>query len=104
LVAESFAIAGPRPQLLVGSAATYGASEQSEEDHAERRVEPDHGVGPRPHQVAGATTRVVPVDDPRVAFDRASDALLKLIDGDHRPVRTPVERVELDVWNAEPTR
>src|SRR5205814_10105638 len=57
-----------------------------------------------PHQIARPAAGVVPVDDPRVAFNRARDALLKEIVWNECPVRTPRERVKLDVRNAEPTR
>lgn len=104
MVPERFAIAGPGPDLLATSYAPDRALEEAREDHAERRVEPDHGVGARPHQIAGAATPVVAVDDPRVAKDRARDTLREEIDGYERPVRAPGERVELDMRNAEPTR
>jgi hypothetical protein len=103
LVAECLAISGAGPQLFTGSASTHGASKKAKKDQTERRVEPDHRVGARPHQIARATTSVIPVDDPRVAFDRASHALPEEILGNWIPVRTPVELVELDVRNAEPT-
>jgi len=104
LVSESLAIAGARPELFAASAATDGPSKQPKEYRSERWVEPDHGVRARPHEIARAATRVIAVDDPRVAFGCASDALLEDSLGDQFPVRTPGERVELDVRNAEPTR
>jgi hypothetical protein len=104
LVAERFPIAGAGPELLAGSATTQRAREEPREDHGERRVEPDHGVGARPNQIARTATGVVPIDHPSVAFDRARDALLEYVDWYESPVRTPRERVELDVRNTEPTR
>ena len=104
LVAERFPIAGAGPELLAGSATTQRAREEPREDHGERRVEPDHGVGARPHQIARPASGVVAIDHPRIAFGGAGDALLEYVCGYESPVRTPRERVELDVWNAEPTR
>jgi hypothetical protein len=104
LIAIRLAIAGAWPDLFAGSTATDTTDEETREDDVERRVEPDHGVGTWPHEVARSATRVVAVDHPRIAFDRASNALAEDFDRDHCPVRTPVERVELDVRDAEPTR
>src|SRR5207247_5357880 len=85
LVPKCFAVPCPPPQFLAAPDPTHSTLEQSREDHADRRVEPDHGVGARPHQIARAATRVVPVDDPGVAFDRARDPLLEAILRPERP-------------------
>src|SRR2546428_1403281 len=104
LIPEGLAIPGPGPELLTASDPTQRAQEEAREDDPERRVEPDHCVGARHHQTLRAASGVVAVDDPHVAFDRASDALLEDVDRHERPVRAPGERVELNVRNAEPTR
>ena len=104
MVSKSFAITGAGPELLAAATPTHGAPEESDEDSAERRIEPDDGVRARPHEVARPAAGVVSVDHPGIAFDRAAHALLEEILWNERPVRTPRERVELDVRNAEPTR
>src|SRR5437870_1881419 len=104
LIPEGLAIPGPRPELLTASDPTQRAQEEVREDDPERRVEPDHRVGARQHQTLRAASAVVAVDDPGLAFDLLSDALLEDVDGREHPVRAPGERVELDVRNAEPTR
>jgi len=101
LVPDRFAIAGPGPQLLATSDTPHGPSEQTREDHTERRVEPDHSVRAGPHQFARAAPGLVPVDDPSVTFDGARDALLEQFLRDERPVRTPCERVELDMRHTQ---
>ena len=104
LVAKRLAIAGAGPELLAASAPPQCAREEPREDRGKWRVDPNHGVGARPNQIARTATGVVPIDHPSVAFDRARDALLEYVDWYESPVRTPRERVELDVTNAEPTR
>jgi len=104
LVAVGLAVARPRPDLLAGADSPQRTFEEPREDHAEWRIQPDDRVGARPHQIAGPASAVVPVDDPGITFDGLSDALAKHLDRDHRPVRTPVQGVELDVRHAEPTR
>jgi len=104
LVPDCLAIARPGPELLATSDSPQGPFEEAREDHPERGVEPDHGVRPRPDQLAGAAPAVIPIDDPSVTFDGARDALLEKFLRDERPLRTPCERVELDERYAEPTR
>ena len=104
LVPDRLAIARPGPELLATSDSPQGPFEEAREDHPERGVEPDHGVRPRPYQLARAAPAVVPVDDPSVTFNGARDALLEKFLRDERPLRTPCERVELDERYAEPTR
>src|SRR2546423_13922394 len=104
MVAERLAVTGAGPELLARSATTQCAREEPSEDHGERWVEPDHGVGARPDQIARAAAGVVAVDHPRIASDGARDTLIENLDRHARPVRTPRERVQLDVSDAEPTR
>jgi len=104
LAAKGLAIARQVPEQLSASDAPQRTREQTRKDHGQRRVEPDHGVGTREHQTLRTTSAVVAIDDPGIAFDRASDALLEDLDRHERPAWTPRERVELDVRNAEPTR
>src|SRR5439155_7660490 len=74
------------------------------EGRRQRRIEPDDFVGlfedrrsePRP---------VVAVDDPAVAAtERRPYPRAQLFDRRLDPARLPVERIELDVWDAEPLR
>src|SRR5438552_5643478 len=104
LIPEGLAISGPGPELLTASDPPHSPQEETREDDAEGRIEPDQRVGAWQHKTLRATPAVVAVDDPGVAFDRASDALLEDFDRHERPVLTPGERVELDVRHAEPTR
>src|SRR2546421_12173635 len=104
MVAQRLAIAGAGAELLARSATAQCAREEPSEDHGERWVEPDHGVGAGPDEIARAAAGVVAVDHPRIAFDGARDTLFENLDRHERPVRTPRERVELDVSDAEPTR
>jgi hypothetical protein len=104
LISVRLAVAGPRPQLFAVSDATHGAFEESSEDHGERRVEPDHRIRARPHEIARAASAVVAIDDPALTLDRSGDALLEYVDRYECPVRTPCERVELDERHPEPTR
>ena len=96
---QALAVAGAGPELLAGADATLGADGVAPEHGAQREVEPDHRLRPSPDDVAHR--RVVAVDHPLVAGGRVLDPLPQQLVRRLRPVRLPVQRIELHGRHAQ---
>src|SRR5262249_11717783 len=93
-LAPVFAV--PTPQHRPVTPPAPCTSPEAWERDSETEIEPDDEVGPLEHEVTELSA-VVAVDDPGVAGDRVFDAGTELVIRVRRPVRAPVQRVELDV-------
>ena len=98
-VAPGLAVAAP--ELFPRADPRERAADEAPKDGSQRRIEPDDRVGLFEDDVTELAA-VVAVDDPPVARDRAVDARPEVLGRGLAPVRSPVERVELDVRDAEP--
>src|SRR5438876_11241434 len=91
LIPEGLAISGPGPELLTASDPPHSPQEETREDDAEGRNEPDQGGVAWQHETLLATPAGGAVDDTGVGFDRESDALLGVFDRYERGVLMPGE-------------
>ncbi len=79
--------------------------EHAPQGHALRQVEKHDGVGPLDHGRPDLAV-VVAVDDPALGRrrERSVDTRLEHVGRRLLPARVVVERIELDMWDAEPAR
>ena len=71
------------------------AVQEAFQDKRERIVQPHNAVGPRPDEIADGA--IVAFDHPAFGADRLSDFGAKVLGRSSRPVRAPMERIQLDV-------
>ncbi len=101
-VVQPFAVPRARPEFLARAEPRERPAGPSTQDRAHRVVEPDHGIRPRPGQVA--SLRVAAVHDPAVGRCRIGDACEEDLVRDRRPVWPPEERIELNDRQVESPR